>query len=159
MGATFIVELPGANEQPGGVKPSDSGSAESKDAGQGPAKQDGPTLRLLLVEDHEPTLAVLRRLLLRAGHHVVTAGSVASAVAAAEAGEFDVVVSDLGLPDGTGFDLIGKLRTLRPGLRGIALSGYGMEEDVRRSQESGFSIHLVKPVDFDQVRRALRELG
>ena len=96
-------------------------------------------LRLLVVEDHEPTLAVLRRLLTRAGHGVVTATSVASAVAAAEAGQFDGLISDLGLPDGTGLDVITKLRARQPQLRGIALSGYGMDEDVRRSLEAGFS--------------------
>jgi CheY-like chemotaxis protein len=49
------------------------------------------------------------------------------------------------------------LRAIEPRLRGIALSGYGMEEDIRRSMEAGFSAHLVKPVDFDQLRRALRD--
>ena len=110
------------------------------------------------MEDHEPTVAVLRRLLTRAGHDVVTAGSVSAAVAAADAGQFDGIISDLGLPDGTGLDVMTQIRAKHPGMRGIALSGYGMEEDLRRSQEAGFLMHLVKPVDFDQLRRALREL-
>ena len=83
----------------------------------------------MLVEDHEPTLNVLARFLARAGHHVTTAGSLAESFAAAEKEPFDLVISDLGLPDGTGIELMAQLRE-RHGLRGIALSGYGMDEDV-----------------------------
>jgi CheY-like chemotaxis protein len=117
-----------------------------------------PQLRLLLVEDHEPTLQVLSRLLTRAGHHVTTASSVANALALAEIGTFDAVISDLGLPDGTGIELMSKLRA-RHGLRGIALSGYGMEDDLRRSSEAGFVAHLIKPVDVNDVRRTLRQFS
>lgn len=77
--------------------------------------------------------------------------------AASTAGTLDAVISDLGLPDGTGFELIGKLRELY-GLRGVALSGYGMDEDLRRSSEAGFSAHLTKPVDFAQLEQALADL-
>jgi len=126
-----------------------------------PAEGDEParevSLRLLLLEDHEPTLQVLARLLTRAGHQVVPVGTVAAALAAAKAGTFDAVISDLGLPDGTGFDLMAELRDTY-GLQGIALSGYGMEEDLRRSREAGFMTHLVKPVDFGQLRRAISQL-
>jgi CheY-like chemotaxis protein len=79
------------------------------------------------------------------------------ALAAAAVEKFDAVISDLGLPDGTGFELMEKLRA-RHGLRGIALSGYGMDEDVRRSEEAGFSAHLTKPIDFAQLERALNDL-
>ena len=157
-GATFIVELPRVGDQATGVSHpvTRSQPLEGHDRPDGPS---GPPLRLLLVEDHEPTLAVLKRLLVRAGHEVVTAVSVLSALAAAEAGQFDVVISDLGLPDGTGLEVIGKLRALQPRLRGIALSGYGMDHDLQRSLEAGFAIHLVKPVDFTQLQRALREVA
>ena len=117
----------------------------------------GPPLRLLLVEDHESTLEVLSRLLTRAGHQVVTAGTLKGALAAATAGAFDVVISDLGLPDGTGNELMEILRA-RYNLRGIALSGYGMEDDVVRSRQAGFAAHLTKPVDFRQLQRALDEV-
>lgn len=150
-GATFVVELPRVADQAPGVTSSEQGPELEERI------ENTPSVRLLLVEDHEPTLAVLKRLLVRAGHQVVTAGSVASASAAAEAGRFDVVISDLGLPDGTGLEVMSRLRAIEPRLRGIALSGYGMEEDIRRSMEAGFSAHLVKPVDFDQLRRALRD--
>jgi CheY-like chemotaxis protein len=83
---------------------------------------------------------------------------VASALAAATSAPFDLVISDLGLPDGTGFELMRELRD-RHGLSGIALSGYGMEEDVRRSREAGFRGHLTKPVDLERLRRMIREAG
>ena len=115
-------------------------------------------MRLLLVEDHEATLQVLTRLLQRAGHQVTTATTVADARAAAANERFDAVISDLGLPDGTGIELMEDLRaSARPA--GIALSGYGMEEDLRRSREAGFATHLVKPVDVSDLRRALRVLA
>jgi CheY-like chemotaxis protein len=81
----------------------------------------------------------------------------AGAFAAAAKDKFDVVISDLGLPDGTGIELMSHLRE-RHGLRGIALSGYGMEKDTERTREAGFIAHLIKPVDFDQLRRLLEKL-
>ena len=121
------------------------------------APNDRPHLRLLLVEDHESTLQVLSRLLARAGHQVVTASTLADALAAAKSRSFDLVISDLWLPDGTGNELMEIVRA-RYGLRGIALSGYGMEEDVRRARQAGFAAHLTKPVDFQQLERALEEV-
>lgn len=150
-GATFTVTLPGASEAMAGVTDPDQADAAT-------AEERAPVRRILLVEDHEPTLAILARLLRRAGHEVSTANSVGAAIEASSAGKFDVVVSDLGLPDGSGIDLIVRLRTDDPELQGIALSGYGMEEDLLRSREAGFVAHLVKPVNFDQLVQALREL-
>ena len=112
--------------------------------------------RLLLVEDHDSTLQVLSQLLVRAGHQVTTAQTVTQALAAAATGTFDLVISDLGLPDGTGTELMEKLRDTY-GLSGIALSGYGMEEDIARSLQSGFTAHLIKPVDLRQLLRALKD--
>jgi len=68
-----------------------------------------------------------------------------------------LVISDLGLPDGSGCDLMRKLRD-EYRLRGIALSGFGMEDDVRQAEEAGFSRHLTKPVDFDVLLSAIREM-
>lgn len=120
-------------------------------------REERPQLRLLLVEDHESTLHVLSRLLTRAGHQVVTAGTLSDALSAAKNRSFDLVISDLGLPDGTGHELMEIVRA-RYGLRGIALSGYGMEEDVRRARQAGFAAHLTKPIDFQQLERALNEV-
>ena len=110
--------------------------------------------RLLLVEDHAPTLQVLASLLTRAGCQLVTAGTVAEALAAAAVGNFDLVISDLGLPDGTGIQLMSQLRA-RYGLRGIALSGYGAEEDIARAHQAGFVAHLTKPVRMADLRKLL----
>ncbi|MDB6152982.1 MAG: domain S-box [Chthoniobacteraceae bacterium] len=158
-GAMFRVELPGAGEPPHGVAETafpDFGMPPSLP----PAPQDHQerrSLRLLLVEDHEPTLQVLSRLLLRAGHHVVTASSVRDGLHAASGHTFDLVISDLGLPDGSGTELMVQLRDTHR-LRGIALSGYGMEEDIVRSREAGFELHLIKPVDFKQLQSAIFEM-
>ena len=83
--------------------------------------------------------------------------SLASARKLAGYERFDAVISDLGLPDGTGYELMETLRAAH-GLRGIALSGYGMDDDLRRSEEAGFSAHLTKPIDFAQLERALNDL-
>jgi PAS domain S-box-containing protein len=156
-GATFVVEIPGAIEPPGGaLEPLTPllPNLPSFDVGS----RKGVKRRLLLVEDHDPTLQVLSRLLTRAGHQVTPARCLAEALAAAAAHPVDIVISDLGLPDGTGNELMRRLRDAY-GLSGIALSGYGMDEDITRSRESGFVTHLIKPVDFHQLERALREFA
>jgi PAS domain S-box-containing protein len=155
LGATFIVELPGARELATGAT---ALFADTAADGSSSGGHTSIALRLLVVEDHQPTLFVLRRLLARTGHHVITASSMAAAISAAQSGFFDAVISDLGLPDGTGNELMSRLREIQPGIAGIALSGYGMEEDIRRSREAGFTAHLVKPVDYDQLRRTLRDI-
>ena len=114
-----------------------------------------PHLRLLVIEDHEPTMMVLVRLLRRYGHDVFTAENVERALAVAAAHSFDLVISDLGLPDGNGIDLMRQLAK-EYGLRGIALSGYGMPEDRAKTQQAGFLAHLVKPINFDQLQSALQ---
>lgn len=117
-----------------------------------------PPLRLLVVEDHEATLRVLVQLLKRAGHEVTGVGTITEAVQTARQQEFDAVVSDLGLPDGTGIELMTILRA-EHGLTGVALSGYGTEEDMRRTKNAGFAAHLVKPVNFEELKRALKSLA
>jgi len=159
-GATFTVQLPGATALPDGVTMQSNLSTEWLTHGTDLREKDARSpsgLRLLVVEDHESTLQVLSRLLTRVGHSVVTAANLAEALVAAGKADFDLVISDLGLPDGTGNELMEILRA-RHGLRGIALSGYGMDEDVARSRQSGFTTHLTKPVDFPQLQRALREM-
>lgn len=108
------------------------------------------SMRVLLVEDHEDTNRSLTHLLRRRGYHVQAARSVQSALEMAAAEHFDVLVSDIGLPDGSGIDLMQKLTTDHP-IFGIALTGFGMEEDVRRSHEVGFHHHLIKPVDLNRL--------
>jgi len=118
--------------------------------------------RILIVEDHADSAVMLTRLLKRNGYEVATTHKVAESLEVAkahdEAGEpFHLVVSDLGLPDGTGYELMRQLKDTHQ-LRGIALSGYSQADDVRRAMEAGFSRHLTKPIDFDKLKAAINEL-
>jgi PAS domain S-box-containing protein len=148
-GCTVTVELPAA------APPKENSSSGLDAAGTQPPDQ---VMRLLIVEDHADTAQLLKRLLEACGYAVATAGSVAEAREAAERECFDILVSDLGLPDGTGCDLMRQLQD-RYSLKGIAMSGYGMDEDVRMSMEAGFSEHLVKPVDISALERAILKLA
>ena len=147
QGSTFIVELPGAEADTVGkaphLSPTESG--------------EQPKMRLLLVEDHHDTARTISRLLRTAGFAVTTASDVASASAAADRESFDVLVSDLGLPDGDGYEIMRRIRATHS-MPGIAMSGYGMNEDRRRSHEAGFSEHLVKPIDLPQLIAAIRRV-
>lgn len=113
--------------------------------------------RILLVEDHADTAKSLARLLTRSGYQVTTAHTVASALEALSQQEFDILASDIGLPDMSGFELMERVRD-RPGLTGIALSGFGTEEDIARAHQAGFAEHLVKPVNIAQLRSVLGRL-
>lgn len=115
-------------------------------------------LRILLVEDHLETLNALHRLLVRDGHVVFPAQTFAQSLDLASQHKLDVLVSDLGLPDGSGYELMETLAG-RYRVRGIAMSGYGTEDDRARSQEAGFAAHLTKPVPLDRLREQLRALG
>src|SRR5260370_30437527 len=108
------------------------------------------SVRVLLVEDHEDTNRSLTQMLRRRGYEVHPANDMRSALDIATSKQFDVLVSDIGLPDGSGIDLLKALRA-KGEVFGIALSGYGMQEDIRRSYDVGFSHHLVKPVDLNQL--------
>jgi CheY-like chemotaxis protein len=113
--------------------------------------------RVLLVEDHAPTRAALKSLLLRSRFDVVTAANAAEARAVVQQGPFDLFVSDIGLPDGNGYELMREFRE-RYGLVGIALTGYGMEDDIVRSRQAGFARHLTKPIRIQHLDVALDEL-
>jgi CheY-like chemotaxis protein len=115
-------------------------------------------IAILLVEDHEPTRAALNRLLTRRGFVVVTAASAEEARTQAASRDFQILVSDIGLPDGNGFDLMAELAARHPSLQGVALTGYGMELDVSRSRAAGFSVHLTKPVRIQALDAALAGL-
>lgn len=110
---------------------------------------------VLLVEDHADTRAVISRLLTTLGCKVTATASVQQAIEAADARTFDLLLSDIGLPDGTGLDVMEHVR-LRHHLKGIALSGYGQEEDIRRSRDAGFTAHLTKPVSLQTLNDAIR---
>jgi signal transduction histidine kinase len=156
QGTTFTVWLPLLRHQRHQDTAPEAGQAE----GPSPAAEPvaGRPLRILLVEDHPDTADAMAELLGILGHRVTVARDVASGLTAAEqalAGPgLDLVISDIGLPDGSGLDLM-RVLSDRYGLRGIALSGYGTEKDVRESRAAGFSLHLTKPVDLQRLRSAL----
>ncbi len=159
-GATFTLSLPfdGCAEDET-VRPPKAGVAHFSNA---PATATTPRpQRILLVEDHADTAAILARLLRRMGHDVLLADSVSAALELAETemrdAPIDLVLSDLGLPDGTGFDLMRELSS-KYGLRGIALSGFGMDSDLAQSTAAGFSRHLIKPIDVATLRATLAEM-
>jgi CheY-like chemotaxis protein len=154
QGAAFTVELPLVSELPAGVEVVGEALIPSMTP---PAAADR-ALHILLVEDHGDTAEAMAGLLQAMGHRVTVTGTVAAALAAAEEGEIDLVLSDLGLPDGHGHDLMHLLAS-RHGLPGIALSGYGMEDDVAKSRESGFSLHITKPVSLETLRTAIRRIA
>ena len=115
-------------------------------------------LRILLVDDHLDTRAVLSRLLTKCGHEVATAHSVKSAREVLESRKFDTLISDIGLPDDSGYNLVREAKRRQP-LRAIALSGFGMEADIRLSAEAGFDYHITKPVDFNKLRALLQNIA
>jgi len=111
-------------------------------------------LRILLVEDHRDTLRSLKLLLTRLGHQVLSAENMTEALRISEAQQFDLLLSDIGLPDGSGLELIRQIRQTRE-INAIAVSGYGMDEDIRRSQEAGFFEHLTKPISLDRLQEVI----
>ena len=151
-GATFTVRLPVSQALAPAQEQAAPAVERIKSAGH---------LHVLLVEDHAPTRAVLTRLLSREGHHVEAVGSCGEAREVCEACNkksgcrFEAVISDLGLPDGSGIDLIRDIKARFPEINAIAVSGFGSEEDLRRCAEAGFGHHLVKPISLDALRSSL----
>jgi signal transduction histidine kinase len=121
------------------------------------AAADVTALRILLVDDHEDTCTALERLLVRRGHLVAAAHDMQSAMAAATRSEFDLLISDIALPDGTGTELMAYLRAMS-GIRGIAISGFGMNGDIEKSLQAGFSEHLVKPLKIERLEEAIERV-
>jgi signal transduction histidine kinase len=111
-------------------------------------------LRILLVDDHLDTCTALERLLVRRGHLVAAAHNVRSAMEAAARSPFDLLISDIALPDGSGTELMTYLRAISH-IPGIAISGFGMNGDIEKSFEAGFAEHLVKPVKMENLEAAI----
>ena len=145
-GATFIVTL---DAIPAGtvesVEPEDPHRSHKR-------------LRILVVEDHGDTRQTLARLLSHFGHQIAVADSVESALRTFRSQQFDAIVSDIGLPDGTGYEIIKQAKQRYP-VKAIALTGFGMDADLRRSKAAGFDFHLTKPVDFAELRTVLSEIS
>ena len=112
------------------------------------------SLRILCAEDHRDTADCLWRLLHRMGFDATVVHSYRDAVAAVKAKQFDVLLCDIGLPDGDGCDLLAEIRTLYP-IRGVALSGYGMPQDVERCLNAGYLHHILKPASVQRIEEVL----
>jgi CheY-like chemotaxis protein len=118
-------------------------------------KGNGVSPRILIVEDHGDTRRVLSTLLDRWGFDVSTAESLKSGLAFVDAKEFDVIVSDIALPDGTGYALVSEAKRKQGGLKAIAISGYNSSADVEIGKIAGFDYHLTKPFDCHALRTIL----
>ncbi len=144
-GATFVLRLPIASM-------AQSNSQETTTKRNAPVTKR--TGRILLVEDNQDTVAVMVRLLRSFGYSVRTAGTVADGLQVAEIERFDLLICDIGLPDGNGLALMRQLSARRP-IKAIALSGYGTDEDVRQAHEAGFMTHLTKPVNMEKLEEVI----
>jgi len=145
-GSTFSVSMP---------------TVDATAAAPAPQPTEQPNvcrpLNILLVEDHADTATVIRLILRKAGHQVDIGGTVQAGLDKLGEKPFDLLLSDLGLPDGTGLDLIRQVRQ-NSQIPAIALTGYGMDDDIARCRDAGFNRHLTKPVNFQQLMATIREL-
>ncbi len=112
---------------------------------------------LLVVDDHHDTCLGMKMLLERRGYRITLAHTADQAIEKAQAEKFDLLISDIGLPDRSGYELMKELRETNS-LRGIALSGFGMENDINQARAAGFSEHLTKPINFERLDEAIRSL-
>jgi CheY-like chemotaxis protein len=152
-GATFTVEL---NTVPAPVMAANGADGEQPALVE--AKRTPPRKhRVLLVDDHVDTCTGMKMMLERRGYDISVAHSADQAVEKARQENFDLLISDIGLPDRTGYELMSELRQTK-GLPGIALSGFGMEADVTKARDAGFSQHLTKPINFERLEEAIRRL-
>lgn len=140
-GASFSFTLPLMDRHSTAAR----AAAPSRESGAGEQR-----LRILLVEDNEDTSRAMSRLLKMLGHEIVLARTVAGAKRLAQTQVFDLLIGDIGLPDGEGTEVAREFKRLQQ-KPSIAITGYGMDEDVLKSQEAGFIAHVTKPVNFERL--------
>jgi PAS domain S-box-containing protein len=146
-GSEFTVRLPlAAEQQPETVLP----------VNKQPTNDQFVSRRVLIVDDNEDAAAMLEFLLKLENYEVRTAHTGNQALETAAAFEPEIALLDIGLPDLSGYELGRRLREKFPALRLLAVSGWGQEEDRRRSAAAGFEHHLVKPVEFEELLRLIR---
>ena len=124
-------------------------SVDDGASGDGAAKN----LRIFIVEDHADTARGLAMYLRASGHQVHVALDVRSARQLATEIDYDILLSDIGLPDGNGWDLLEELKARRP-ITAIAMSGYNTDADRARSKAAGFVEHLPKPLTPEELDSA-----
>src|SRR5438874_10412823 len=153
QGATFSVEL-------NTVAAPIGGDGERKDQ---PADRQAETTvsqhhrRVLLVDDHHDTCIAMKRMLERHGYEITVAHSAEQAVEKVRIEDFDLLISDIGLPDRSGYELMREVRVNRD-LPGIAFSCFGCEQDVKQARDAGFAEHLTKPINFERLEKTIQNL-
>jgi CheY-like chemotaxis protein len=151
QGASFSVELTTV-ETP--VERDGHGEVHTVDR---KPKPTAVSRRVLLVDDHQDTCLGMKRMLERRGYEITIAHSAEQAVEKVRTQEFDLLISDIGLPDRSGYELMREVRVNKH-LPGIALSGFGSEEDVNQAREAGFAEHLTKPINFERLEKTIQSL-
>ena len=146
FGATFKVNLETVSPE-----------TEAKNAAPKGAKRAARSLRILIVEDHGDTRRTLSRLLTHFGHEVLAADNVHRALEIIRSGDVDVLLCDIGLPDGSGYEVVSHARQ-KQAIPAVAITGFGTEEDLRRSKDAGFDFHLVKPIDLHELQTVLERI-
>jgi CheY-like chemotaxis protein len=151
-GATFSVEL---NTVPTPIGHDGDGQDQQMDRESKPAVPKHR--RVLLVDDHHDTCIGMKRMLERHGYEITLAHSAEQAVEKVRTQDFDLLISDIGLPDRSGYELMREVR-LEKDLPGIALSGFGSEQDISQAREAGFSEHLTKPINFERLEKTIQSV-
>jgi signal transduction histidine kinase len=151
-GATFSVELNTVLTPIGR-----DGDGQDQQMDREPKPAVPKHRRVLLVDDHHDTCIGMKRMLERHGYEITLAHSAEQAVEKVRTQDFDLLISDIGLPDRSGYELMREVR-LKKDLPGIALSGFGSEQDISQAREAGFSEHLTKPINFERLEKAIQNL-
>lgn len=123
----------------------------------GSMEETAPSLKILLVENHEDTLVYLAKYMRRKGHDVTPSRNMKQAIESISAQPVQVLISDIGLPDGDGWELMREARKINPPPYGIAMSGFGMRSDREKSLEAGYKHHLIKPFMPEELDLLLKE--
>jgi signal transduction histidine kinase len=152
QGTTFTVEL---NTVESPIER--DGHGEDRPTDRKPDVAVASHRRVLLVDDHYDTCLGMKRMLERRGYDITIAHSAEQAVEKVRTQEFDLLISDIGLPDRSGYELMREVR-LNKRLPGIALSGFGSEQDVNQAREAGFAEHLTKPINFERLEKTIQSL-
>jgi CheY-like chemotaxis protein len=152
QGATFTVEL-----NTSAIPIERDGERETPTADRKRESAVSNHRRVLLVDDHHDTCLGMKRMLERRGYQITIAHSAEQAVRKIRTEDFDLLISDIGLPDRSGYELMREVRLNKP-LPGIALSGFGSEQDVNEAREAGFAEHLTKPINFERLEKTIQGL-